>query len=198
MRLKELKCTNCGATVKVEDNQVQAECEFCHTRFAVEDAYNYGYKFEKGRIKAHNENIEEKLEKTKGVVGTVGKVFVARSIITAVVTLFIFGIVVTSIIFLIVKQENSIDEFDINRFNNTFEIHKGTEFGSSVGRLIDEIITNNKKDKERQIKVTFKEITTKDTNEMKGIKKQLDDWTKYEVSFEYDKDGFIYLVTIEE
>ena len=30
------------------------------------------------------------------------------------------------------------------------------------------------------------------------IKKQLDDWTKYEVSFEYDEDGFIYQVKIEE
>ena len=32
---------------------------------------------------------------------------------------------------------------------------------------------------------------------MKNIKKQLDDRTKYEISFEYDEDGFIYLATIE-
>ena len=33
---------------------------------------------------------------------------------------------------------------------------------------------------------------------MKEIKKQLDMWTKYEVTFEYDEKGFIYLATIEE
>ena len=33
---------------------------------------------------------------------------------------------------------------------------------------------------------------------MKNIKSQLDEWTKYEVSFEYDDIGFIYQVKIEE
>ena len=60
MRLKELKCKNCGANVKVEKNVSQAKCDFCQTTFAVEDAYHDGYKFEKGRMKAHSEQIEKK------------------------------------------------------------------------------------------------------------------------------------------
>ena len=43
-----------------------------------------------------------------------------------------------------------------------------------------------------------KEIETQDPEEMKNIKKQLGDWTDYEVSFEYDEDGYIYYAIVEE
>ena len=77
-------------------------------------------------------------------------------------------------------------------------MYKGTEYGSSVGRLLDEVSTNNKKNADNQVTVVFKETTTKDPEEMKNIKKQLGDWTEYEVSFEYNDSGLIYLATIEE
>ena len=62
MRLKELKCKNCGATLKVEENVDKVKCDFCHTSFAVEDAYHDGYKFEKGRMQAQNEQFEKNIE----------------------------------------------------------------------------------------------------------------------------------------
>jgi hypothetical protein len=198
MRLRELKCKNCGATLEVDENALQIECEFCHTEFAVEDAYHDGYKFEKGRMKAHREQMEKDLEHVKGVIAPVGKAFAAQSIISAVVCLIIFAIVVITIITLVTKQVNSVDEFDIRVFNSTYEMYMGTEYGSSVGRLIDEVSTNNKKDKEHKIIIKYKEISTQEPEQMKEIKKQLDQWTKYEVTFEYDEDGFIYIATIEE
>ena len=91
-----------------------------------------------------------------------------------------------------------MSDFDIKVFNNQFEMYKGTEYGSSVGRLLDEVSTNNKKNADNQVTVVFKETTTKDPEEMKNIKKQLGDWTEYEVSFEYNDSGLIYLATIEE
>lgn len=198
MRLKELKCKNCGADVKVEENATQAKCEFCHTTFTVEDAYHEGYKFEKGRMKAHNEQIEKNLEHVKSIMGPIGKVFAAQYIITAIVGVIIFAIVVITIICLATGQLNSVDDFDIKRFNNNYEMYTGTEYGSTVRRLIDEVSTNNKKDKKHQITIKYKEISTQSPEKMKEIKKQIDDWTKYEVTFEYDKNGFIYLATIEE
>ena len=87
---------------------------------------------------------------------------------------------------------------NLTRFNSSFEMYMGTEYGSSVGRLLDEIITNNKKNEDNLVTVKFKETNTKDPEEIKNLKKQLDEWTKYEVSFEYDDDGLIYLATIEE
>ena len=198
MRLNELKCKNCGAAIKIEENESQAKCEFCQATFAVEDAYNDGYKFEKGRMKAHSEQVEKNLENVKSIFGSVGKVFAAQYIISAIVGVFIFLVVIVMIVFFAIKQTNSVDEFDIRRFNSTYEMYTGTEYGSSVRRLIDEISTNNKKDKNKQITIKYKEITTKDPNEMIAIKKELDEWTKYEVTFEYDESGFIYLATIEE
>lgn len=198
MRLRELKCENCGASIKVEENATQVKCKFCHTMFAVEDAYNDGYKFEKGRMKARDEQIEQNLEHVKGIIKPVGKFLVTKYIITAIVGVFIFGIIITMIIFSSNRRNAFISDFDVRRFNNSYEIYVGTEYGSSVGRLIDEVSTNNKKNREHKITIKYKETTTQDSNELKEIKKQLDDWTKYEVSFEYDENGFIYMATIEE
>lgn len=198
MRLRELKCKNCGATIKVDETMSKVECKFCNTTFAVDDAYQDGYKFEKGRMKAHSEHLEKSLEQAKGIIEPVGKVFVAHSIVSAVIGIIVFIVAVCIIIFIAVKQSNSVDEFDIRRFNNDYEMYVGSEYGTSVGRLIDTISTNNKKDKERVITVIYNDVNTQDPEKMKEIKKQLDDWTKYEVSFEYDEDGFIYQVKIEE
>lgn len=198
MRLKELKCKNCGANIKVEENVSQAKCEFCQTTFVVEDAYHDGYKFEKGRMKAHSEQIEKKLGNAKDIIRPIGKIFAIQYIISAVVGVVIFATVIIMIIIIATRQSNSIDDFDIRRFNNNYEIYKGTEHGLNVGMLIDEISTNNKKDKKHQITLKYKETVTKEPEEMKEIKKQLDSWTEYEVTFEYDENGFIYLATIEE
>lgn len=216
MRLKELKCKNCGATLEVEENAQQVKCKFCNTTFAVEDAYTDGYKYEKGRLKAQNEQLEKHMENAKGILAPVGKVFAAHYIITAVVGIVIFliiAIIGISMVFsfnkdkdniknnndaVVEDMENFMSEFDIRVFNNNFEMYKGTEYGSSVGRLLDEISTNNKKNAKNQVTVVFKETTTKDPEEMKNIKKQLGDWTEYEVSFDYNDAGLIYQATIEE
>lgn len=198
MRLKELKCKNCGANIKVEENASQAECKFCNTTFMIEDAYHDGYKFEKGRMKAHNEQVEKNLERTKSILGPVGKFFAAQYIISTIVGIGIFAIAIIIIIFIATRQSDSFAEFDIKSFNNRYEMYVGTEYGSSTGRLIDEIITNNKKNEKHQITIKYKEISTQEPEKMKEIKKQLNDWSRYEITFEYDKNGFIYLAIIEE
>ena len=117
MRLRELKCKNCGSKIKVDENVAKVECEYCHTTFAVDDAYNDGYKFEKGRIKAQTEHIEKSLENAKGVIEPVGKAFLAHSIITGVIGFVIFAAVIITIVVIATKQINSVDEFDINTFS---------------------------------------------------------------------------------
>lgn len=82
-------------------------------------------------------------------------------------------------------------------FNWDYEIHNGTQYGINVGHLLDDVITNNKTNSEQILRVKFNDIDTTDTNEIRNIKKSLDDWTKYEVIFDYDEDGYIYLITIE-
>lgn len=216
MRLKELNCKNCGATLKVEENATQVKCDFCNTSFAVEDAYTDGYKYEKGRLKAQAEHMEQNLEKAKGILGPIGKVFAAQYIISTVVAVVIFLVVLITIISIGISANKKVDDsrhnnddiindmetvfsdFDVKQFNNKFELYMGTEYGSSVGRLFDEIITNNKKNSNNQVTVVYNETTTRDPEEIKNLKKKFDDWTKYEVSFEYNDKGLIYLAKVED
>lgn len=198
MKLRELKCKNCGAVINVEENASKVECEYCHTSFAVDDAYSDGYKFEKGRMKAHSEQFEKNMENAKTVFKPIGKVFVAHYIVTAVIGVIIFLVAIGFIIFMITKQVSSTSEFDVNRFNSFYEMHNGSEFGMSVKSLIYEVSTNNKKDKEHQITVKYGDINTKEPEKMIEIKKEILDTKDYEVSLEYDDDGFVYMVTIED
>lgn len=216
MRLKELNCKNCGASLKVEENATQVKCEFCHTTFAIEDAYTDGYKYEKGRLKAQNEHLEKQMENAKGILAPIGKVFAAHYIITAVVGIVIFLVVAITAITMIFSFNKDSDtsskhdddvvedmkdimsEFDIRRFNNDLDLYRGTQFGSTIGRLLDEISSNNKKNVNTQVTVVYKEITTKDPEEIRNIKNQIGDWTEYEVTFEYNDAGLIYQATIEE
>lgn len=90
------------------------------------------------------------------------------------------------------------DEFDKRSFNSTFEMYVGTEWGSSVSRLIDKVITNNKTNDKHIITVVFNDINSTDSDVIRSIKKSLGDWAEYEVILDYDDKGFVYLVTIEE
>ena len=92
---------------------------------------------------------------------------------------------------------NGFNEIDVQRFNGTLELSSGTNLGMSVKNLLDEIITSNKTN-DRKITVKYNEIETQDTTEIKNLKMELNEFDKFEVSFEYDKDRYIYEVTIEK
>ena len=65
MKLVELKCKNCGAQLKVEEGTTQVKCDFCGSSFSVDSAYNDGYQYTKGSLKAQSEQMEENFEKAK-------------------------------------------------------------------------------------------------------------------------------------
>lgn len=95
------------------------------------------------------------------------------------------------------EKETVINDFEIRTFNATYEMYTGTKNGISVSWLIDKIITNNKTNKERMIKVIYGSINTIDETEIRNLKKKLDDWTEYEVILDYDEVGFVNQITIE-
>lgn len=96
------------------------------------------------------------------------------------------------------KEVEEIQEnFKIDSFNNEFEMYSGTEKGVHVKRLIDKIITNNKKEKDKTITVIYEGENINNTEKLTDIKRNFEDFTDYEVSFEYDENGYIYQVEIE-
>lgn len=64
MNLLEMKCKNCGALLKVEEDAKDIECQYCNTKYKLDDEVQHikyddmeksGYEFEKGRIRAQQE-----------------------------------------------------------------------------------------------------------------------------------------------
>lgn len=90
-----------------------------------------------------------------------------------------------------------VNEVNIRQFNGTLEMYTGTNRGVSLKGILDEIITSNKTE-DRKITVKYNELETQDTTEIKNLKRQFGDLDNYEVSFEYDKDGYIYEMIIEK
>lgn len=64
MKLLEMKCKNCGALLKVEEDAKYIECQYCNTKYKLDDEIQHikyddmeksGYEFERGRIRAQQE-----------------------------------------------------------------------------------------------------------------------------------------------
>lgn len=89
------------------------------------------------------------------------------------------------------------DEVNTRRFNGALELYVGSNSGNLVKSLLDKVITNNKTE-ERKITVKYYDTETQDTTTIKNIKMGLEDFDDFEVSLEYDKEGYVYLVVIEK
>lgn len=94
------------------------------------------------------------------------------------------------------KIEGTDKEMEIKEFNGSIEIFNGTRMGIGAKTVLDNVVTSNKT-KEKKIKVKFMETETENVDEIKNFKKSIDNYTEYEISFEYDDDGFINEVIIE-
>lgn len=96
------------------------------------------------------------------------------------------------------KGNEMFDKFEVESFNSTYELDVGENYGLSVKRTLDKVITNNKKNTNNILTVVFEEVSTTDPEEIKNLKKNFDDWTKYEVSVDYDENGYVNKITIEK
>lgn len=83
-------------------------------------------------------------------------------------------------------------------FNSGLTFAEGTQSTFMLESILDKIVTKNKLNKDMLITVVYKKTTTTDVDEIKKIKKSLKDWSEYEVSLDYDDEGYIIKVTIED
>lgn len=101
------------------------------------------------------------------------------------------------------QQEETKKEEEKNSFNDDFEFWSGTQTKTPVSKIIDNAISNNKRSTEHLIEFVF-DGSSYGTNpeSIKTIKNNLKDFKGYsiqyyEVTFDYDSNGYINKVTIE-
>ena len=93
-----------------------------------------------------------------------------------------------------IKKENA--EFDVTEFNNNLSSLQGTQSKFFLSGYLDNIITKNKTYSNHTITVTYNDTTTTEEDEIIKIKHSLKDGYKYEVSVDYDANGYINRVKI--
>ena len=92
--------------------------------------------------------------------------------------------------------QKSRDEYEIRRFNSTYESSAGTQWGTTVVRILDKVITNNKTNKDHIITVSYNGVDTQDEETIRSFKSNFETFTDYEIIFDYDDNGYINKVTL--
>ena len=99
--------------------------------------------------------------------------------------------------------DNNMEEFneteskiDKSAFNGFLEIHNGNNNGTHTKGIIDDVVTSNKT-KERKITVKYNEIETQLPEQIQDLKTNIKEDYNYEISFDYDEDGYINKMTIK-
>lgn len=83
-------------------------------------------------------------------------------------------------------------------FNFTFKGYNGTKNKFFIEGYLDTIVTNNKTNQDHQIIVKFNGQETTNSNEIVSIKQSLLDNKEYELSMDYDTQGYFNKLTITE
>lgn len=101
------------------------------------------------------------------------------------------------------NNEESDLKFDKNSFNSNYSFYSGTQPGQSVSMLIDNIINKNKTEKDHLVELVFDNTSYgTDPDNIKQTKNMIQTFSGYniqyyEVSMDYDDNGYVNKVTIE-
>ncbi len=158
---------------------------------------------------------EETLKKGKKIAKTIGGAYIIYVLLGIVFAIIIFVITMFTMFkssksFFKVKQEfnNQLEsaesifespkeansKIEIESYNKRFEMLGGINKSSvSVEILIDEIISNNNNN-ENKISVKYNGQELQDDEDMQNI--ELDKFSIYNITFKYNKDGYINKVEI--
>lgn len=95
----------------------------------------------------------------------------------------------------------TIEKLDISvdDFNQQFFIYKNSsQMGVLVKSTLDAVIDSNRKYENHQITVIIEGITSADSDTITNVKNSLDDFTTYNVSYQYDQIGYINQVSFQK
>lgn len=197
--MKKLKCDSCGAEMIIDESEEYATCKYCGMKYKLNDDLNVNLKLD---------------DSVKDVLNT-GLSTAKHFSLFMLFPIIIFIIIIALAIFFTYKESNENKDFfndaeekindmynnqkdDISKysFNFQFEDENGTRQKIFVEDLLDDIIGSNKK-YNRKIVLVYGDISTADENEIINIKHKLDK-PKYEVRIDYDSDGYVNKITIED
>lgn len=86
---------------------------------------------------------------------------------------------------------------DKTKFNTKYENNMGTQFGTFVLTVLDDVITNNNKNNNHIITIIYENRITNNPQSITNIKKNIKSSAKYEVTPYYDEKGFVNKIRIE-
>ena len=176
--MKKLRCTSCNGELTVDENKEFATCNYCGTKYKLNDDMTINIKLD--------DNAKELLNTGKKAAKFMVIPFIMFAIIFITVAVIIF-----------VTSRKSQNDFEKNRFNNQFIYKNGTQYKMFVENLIDNIDESNKKNDKHQVVVVYNDKEITQSNDLVDFKHSLNNM-KYEVIFNYDKDGYINKIVIED
>lgn len=92
--------------------------------------------------------------------------------------------------------QNIEKHFNRTEVMSIIKMYSGTESGTNVKKVLDNIIKNNNVE-DKKITVKYNEIETQNIEEIKNLKSNIEDDYNYEVSVDYNESNDISKVTIE-
>ena len=217
--MEEMKCKSCGGILNVEDDKNFGECPFCKAKYKVNDNKTISFKMD--------DNTKESIKSGYKLFGKISLAIVIPVILVfiLIISIAVYSFInigkssksmQKNFFDIIEKQQQSFDddkentydkykkniedtlsEIEINSFNDQFEMYSGTEYGSSVGYLLDKVVTNNKKNQDKLITVIYGGVSTTEPSEIINIKSNFSISNKYEVIMDYGENKLINKITIE-
>ena len=214
--MEKLKCSSCGAELEVEENKEYAKCNHCGARYKINEDLNINFKID--------DNTKEVLTKGLGNIKCFSILLLVPILAFAIIIIISIGTHSRSSKITpniqddsFDKQEQQIEEF-INGikeniknqdeeakqqeeeqkkkiFNFQFINDNGTKAAIFVRTILDEIIQSNKTN-DRKVTLIFNGTETKEESEIIEIKHSLDG--DYEVSLDYDEEGYINKITVNK
>lgn len=174
--MKKLKCTSCGGNMTIDANNEYATCSYCGTKYKLNQDINL------------NLNLDEDIKET-----IIERQIFAKKFMIIPIIMFIVISVFMMYRFITFHNNSS---FDVDNFNASFEMKSGKQSKFFINDLINDVITNNQKNKDKLITVKYDNIETTDIEEIIEIQNSLNE-SSYTVLFDYDKKGYINKVTLK-
>ena len=228
MRLVELKCKNCGGDLKLKKGEDIVNCPYCNASYKIdeENMENSGYEFEKGRLKAQTEHVENVLEnaelKVPKIIKIIPVIFVAIFVVVVILQFTVFD---NSFLKseediqsrqqqesaenlikqqqeaaenLIKQQQQAAEELESKIHSHNFKYSSGRKSTVFIKSDLNNVVNNNQTNKDKKITVEYKDIATQDVEKIMEIEQMLELYAEYNVLLGYDEEGFINKITIKD